>query len=158
MSHHDSGCIDEVVQVATTQSNNLNGTGFTEKFNNDSNPVTSSPILIPTSESSVPPPRSTFKSIVLVLTVTFSMIVNVGCLSAVPVPPTHTFAQKTNKSYTANISTSTIALPTIQRELDLKEAQAQWIVSAYSLSSVCNTTNLMPNLSDKILGLLLARL
>ena len=38
MSHLDSGCIDEVVQVATTQSNNLNGTGFTEKFNNDSNP------------------------------------------------------------------------------------------------------------------------
>ena len=85
MSHHDSGCIDEVVQVATTQSNNLNGTGFTEKFNNDSIPATSSPTPIPTSESSVPPPRSTFKSIVLVLTVTFSMIINVGssCLAAV---------------------------------------------------------------------------
>ena len=94
MSHHDAGCIDEVVHVTTTQSNNLNGRGSTEKFNDDSNPATSSPILIPTSESSVPPPRSTFKSIVLVLTVTFSMIVNVGCLSAVPVPPTHTFAQK----------------------------------------------------------------
>ena len=98
MSHHGAGCIDEVVQVATTQSNNLNGTGFTEKFNNDSNPATSSPTPIPTSESSVPPPRSTFKSIVLVVTVTFSMIVNVGCLSAVLVPPTHTFPQKTNKS------------------------------------------------------------
>ena len=98
MSQYDAGCIDKVVQVATTQCNNLNGRGSTEKFNNDSNPATSSPIPIPTSETAVPPPRSTFKSIVLVLTVTFSMVVNVGYRSAVPVPPTHTFAQKTNKS------------------------------------------------------------
>ena len=95
MSHHGAGCIDEVIQIATTQSK-LNGRGSTEKFNNDSNPAISSPIPIPSSESSVPPPRSTFKSIVIVLTVTFSMIVNVGCLFkfAVPVPPTHTFSRK----------------------------------------------------------------
>ena len=54
MSHHGAGCIDEVVQIATTQSNNLSGTGFTEKFNKDSIPATSSPIPIPTSKSLVP--------------------------------------------------------------------------------------------------------
>ena len=47
-----------------------------------SDPSTSMPIPIP-----IPPYRSTFKSlaIVLVLTVAFAMIVNVGCLAAVPV-------------------------------------------------------------------------
>ena len=65
-----SGCVDDV--VATTQSN---GTGSAEKFNNDSDPSsTSTPIPLATPLS----PRSTFKSIVLVLTVTFSMIINVG--------------------------------------------------------------------------------
>ena len=39
MSQYDAGCIDKVLQVATTQSNILNGRGSTEKFNNDSNPV-----------------------------------------------------------------------------------------------------------------------
>ena len=58
--------------VATTQSNGR------EKFNNDSDPSTSTQIPIPS--PSIPPPRSTFKSIVLVLTVTFAMILNVGCL------------------------------------------------------------------------------
>ena len=68
----DAGCIDEVVNMRT-QSNH--GRGSTEKSNN------SDPIPIPT--PSVVPPRSTFKSIVLVLTVTFSTIINVGCLAAV---------------------------------------------------------------------------
>ena len=94
MSHHGAGCIDEVVQVATTQSNNLNGTGFTEKFNNDSNPATSTPIPIPTSETAV----TTQEHIQVNRPSTFSMIVKVGYRSAVPVPPTHTFSRKTNKS------------------------------------------------------------
>lgn len=61
-----------------------------------------------------PQPRSTFKSIVLVLTVTFAMIINL-----------------------ANFSAASIALPTIQRELDLQEAQLQWIISSYPLCSGC---------------------
>ena len=74
----DSDCINEV--VATTSTTQYNRRGSIEKFDDD--PPT--PIPIPT--PSVPPPlrpRSTFKSIVLVLTVTFAMIINVGCLAAV---------------------------------------------------------------------------
>ena len=65
----------------------FDGRGSTEKFSNDSDPSTlastptriSIPLPVPVA------PRSTFKSIVLVLTVTFSMIINVGssCLAAV---------------------------------------------------------------------------
>ena len=65
-------CIDEV--NATIKSNRRVSI---EKCDNDSDPSTPTPIPIPI------PPRSTFKSIVLVLTVTFAMVVNVGCLSAV---------------------------------------------------------------------------
>ena len=70
MSDSDTGSIDEIV-ATTTQSNRR---GSTEKFNDDPSTVTSTPIPTPL----VPPPRSTFKSIVLVLTVTFAMIINVG--------------------------------------------------------------------------------
>jgi hypothetical protein len=70
LSMSDSDCIDEVVATKTrTQSESI------EKFSND--PSTSTPI--PTQTSS-PPSRSTFKSIILVLTVTFAMIINVGGL------------------------------------------------------------------------------
>ncbi|KAF8149117.1 major facilitator superfamily domain-containing protein [Crassisporium funariophilum] len=60
------------------------------------------------------PPRSTLKSCIIVLTVTFGMIINI-----------------------ANSTAISIALPTIQREMHLQEAQLQWIVSAYPLSSGC---------------------
>ncbi|PPR06397.1 hypothetical protein CVT26_004843 [Gymnopilus dilepis] len=40
-------------------------------------------------------------------------------------------------SQTANATSISISLPTIQRELDLTPAQIQWIVSAYPLSSGC---------------------
>ena len=63
---------DCIVVANTTQSNRRCSI---EKFNE---PSSSTQIPLPTA-----PPRSTFKSIVLVLTVTFSMIVNVGCLAAV---------------------------------------------------------------------------
>lgn len=69
---------------------------------------------MPISTPTALPPRSRLKSIVLVLTVTFAMIINL-----------------------ANSSAISIALPAIQRELDLQEAQLQWIVSSYSLSSGC---------------------
>jgi len=36
----------------------------------------------------------------------------------------------------ANATAFSIALPTIQKEMHLKEAQLQWIVSVYPLSSV----------------------
>ena len=69
----DSECIDsdELEVVASTKSR----TQSIGKFSAE--PSTSTPI--PTQ----PPPRSTFKSIILVLTVTFAMIINVGGLAAV---------------------------------------------------------------------------
>jgi MFS family permease len=60
------------------------------------------------------PPRNTLKSIVLVFTVTFATIINI-----------------------ANISSTSIIIPTIQRELGLQTAQLQWIVSSYPLSAGC---------------------
>ncbi|KII86695.1 hypothetical protein PLICRDRAFT_55610 [Plicaturopsis crispa FD-325 SS-3] len=59
-------------------------------------------------------PRSTFQAICLVMTCTFAMIVN-----------------------QANNTSVSIALPTIQRDLQIDEAKLQWLVSAYSLSSGC---------------------
>jgi len=39
----------------------------------------------------------------------------------------------------ANATAVSIALPTIQKEMNLEPAQLQWIMSAYPLSSVGNT-------------------
>ncbi|KAF8992532.1 putative efflux transporter [Cyathus striatus] len=58
--------------------------------------------------------RSTARSLLLVFTATFAMIVNI-----------------------ANTTAVATALPTIGRELQAEEAQLQWLVSAYSLSSGC---------------------
>ncbi|CAA7265687.1 unnamed protein product [Cyclocybe aegerita] len=58
--------------------------------------------------------RSWIKSCIIVLTVTSGMIVNI-----------------------ANATAVSIALPTIQKEMNLQEAQLQWVVSAYPLSSGC---------------------
>ncbi|PPQ71259.1 hypothetical protein CVT24_009513 [Panaeolus cyanescens] len=58
--------------------------------------------------------RSTIKSMMIVLTMSFSMMVNI-----------------------AGVTTVSISLPTIQREMVLSEEQLQWVVSAYPLSSGC---------------------
>ncbi|KAG1868619.1 major facilitator superfamily domain-containing protein [Suillus subluteus] len=58
--------------------------------------------------------RSLLRSIFIIVTCTAAMVVN-----------------------TANTSIVSISLPTIERDLDIKEEQLQWLVSAYSLSSGC---------------------
>ncbi|KAA1477463.1 efflux transporter, partial [Dentipellis sp. KUC8613] len=58
--------------------------------------------------------RSTLRSICLVAACTTAMMIN-----------------------TSNSTFVSIALPTIGRELNIREAQLQWLVSAYSLSSGC---------------------
>ncbi|KAG5736122.1 hypothetical protein E4T56_gene6270, partial [Termitomyces sp. T112] len=60
------------------------------------------------------PSRSTFKSVVLVLTCTFAMVVN-----------------------SANNTSVSISLSTVGRDLHIAETQLQWLVSAYPLSSGC---------------------
>ncbi|KAG2341241.1 efflux transporter [Suillus weaverae] len=58
--------------------------------------------------------RSLWRSIFIIVTCTVAMVVN-----------------------TANTSSISISLPTIQRDLNIKEEQLQWLVSAYPLSSGC---------------------
>ncbi|KAF7420881.1 hypothetical protein PC9H_011399 [Pleurotus ostreatus] len=61
-----------------------------------------------------PPQRSTTRSVLLIITCTFAMLVN-----------------------SSNNTSVAIALPTIGAALNIQEAQLQWLVSAYSLSSGC---------------------
>ncbi|KAG1789251.1 major facilitator superfamily domain-containing protein [Suillus plorans] len=58
--------------------------------------------------------RSLWRSIFIIATCTAAMVVNV-----------------------TNTSSVSISLPTIERDLNIKEEQLQWLVSAYSLSSGC---------------------
>ncbi|KAG1820865.1 major facilitator superfamily domain-containing protein [Suillus subaureus] len=58
--------------------------------------------------------RSLLRSVFIIVTCTAAMVVN-----------------------TANASSVSISLPSIQRDLNVKEDQLQWLVSAYSLSSGC---------------------
>ncbi|KAG5653776.1 hypothetical protein H0H81_010617 [Sphagnurus paluster] len=60
------------------------------------------------------PTRSGLKSVILVLTCTFAMIVN-----------------------SANNTAVSISLSTIGRDLHIEDSQLQWLVSAYPLSSGC---------------------
>ncbi|KAF4568237.1 hypothetical protein EYR40_010365 [Pleurotus pulmonarius] len=60
------------------------------------------------------PQRSTTRSVLLIITCTFAMLVN-----------------------SSNNTSVAIALPTIGAALNIEEAQLQWLVSAYSLSSGC---------------------
>ncbi|KAG6837022.1 hypothetical protein H0H93_016229 [Arthromyces matolae] len=71
----------------------------------------------PVDSPPTPPPRSTFKSVVLVLTCTFAMIVS-----------------------SANNTSVSISLSTIGRSFNIEEVQLQWLVSAYPLSSVDSMT------------------
>ena len=76
--------------------------------------------------------RSAAKSVLLVLTITLVMIVNVRSIhSYFLFIPFNTYLVQV-----ANTTSFPVALPTIQREMHLKEEQLQWIVSAYPLSSV----------------------
>ncbi|KAL0957896.1 hypothetical protein HGRIS_000077 [Hohenbuehelia grisea] len=61
-----------------------------------------------------PPRRSPLRSVLIVATCTTAMVVN-----------------------GSNMASGNIALPTIGRELDVPEAQLQWVVAAYSLASGC---------------------
>ncbi|KAI0706606.1 efflux transporter [Earliella scabrosa] len=65
------------------------------------------------SEKKSPPARSTTKNLVLIGTVTLAMILN-----------------------TANTTAVSIALPTIGEDLNISESKLQWILSAFSLSSI----------------------
>ncbi|KAG2340747.1 MFS general substrate transporter [Suillus weaverae] len=58
--------------------------------------------------------RSLWRSIFIIVTCTAAMVVN-----------------------TANTSSVSISLPTIEKDLNITEAELQWIISAYSLSSGC---------------------
>ncbi|KAG2073087.1 efflux transporter [Suillus decipiens] len=58
--------------------------------------------------------HSLLHSILVIMTCTIAMVVN-----------------------TANLSSVSISLPTIERDLNVKEEQLQWLVSAYSLGSGC---------------------
>ncbi|KAF8885463.1 efflux transporter [Infundibulicybe gibba] len=60
------------------------------------------------------PGRSTITSVILVLTCTFAMIVK-----------------------NTNSASVSVALPTIQRDFGVDEAQLQWVAAAYPLSSGC---------------------
>ncbi|ETW84917.1 hypothetical protein HETIRDRAFT_473617 [Heterobasidion irregulare TC 32-1] len=60
------------------------------------------------------PPRSALKSVCLVAACTLANLINI-----------------------TNITTVSISLPSIGRDLDIPEANLQWLISAYSLSSGC---------------------
>ncbi|KAG1736563.1 major facilitator superfamily domain-containing protein [Suillus lakei] len=60
------------------------------------------------------PQRSTFRSILLVMTCTFALVLQ-----------------------TSNTTSVSISLPTIGQDIGIQEDQLQWLVSAYSLSSGC---------------------
>lgn len=68
----------------------------------------------PSSRLPTPPPRSAFNSVLLVVTMTLAMIVNIS-----------------------GTTTISITLPTIGKEFHLQENELQWLVSAYPLSSGC---------------------
>jgi hypothetical protein len=74
--------------------------------------------------------RTLLNACIIVLTVTSSMIVNV-CFFFDDYPQVVNFLVQI-----ANITAVSIALPTIEKEMNLEPAQLQWIMSAYSLSSV----------------------
>ena len=75
-------------------------------------------------------PGSLVRALVIVFTVTFGMMINV-CVSCT------CFAERpTDVMQLANATAMSISLPTLQKELELEPADLQWVISAYSLSSV----------------------
>ena len=77
-----------------------------------------------------PPTRTLLNACIIVLTVTSSMIVNVRFFFDDILHVVNFLFQ------IANSTSVSIALPTIQKEMDLEPTQLQWIMSAYPLSSV----------------------
>ena len=88
---------------------------------------------------SSPPTRTLLNACIIVLTVTSSMIVNVRYFSDDYPQVVNFFLQ------IANITAVSIALPTIEKEMNLEPAQLQWIMSAYSLSSVSKSRAPLPH-------------
>jgi hypothetical protein len=84
------------------------------------------------SPRTLPPTRPLLNSCIIVLTVASSMLVNVRISFFDDVPQ----EVDTLSFQIANSTAVSIALPTIQKEMNLEPAQLQWIMSAYSLSSV----------------------
>ena len=79
---------------------------------------------------SSPPTRTLLNACIIVLTVTSSMIVNVRFFFDDILHVVNFLFQIVNSTSVS------IALPTIQKEMDLEPTQLQWIMSAYPLSSV----------------------
>lgn len=75
--------------------------------------------------------RSLVQNVVLIASVTLCMIVNV-C------PRASSTSNVTDRApfQTANLTGVSISLPTIGRDLNIVEDKLQWIMNAYSLSSV----------------------
>ena len=81
---------------------------------------------------------SGLKKFTIVLTLTVFMVINVCFLF-----PYSPYSRSLNLLHSIEVANSTsvsVALPTIQKELQLQPAQLQWVVSAYSLSSVRQIT------------------
>src|SRR6267154_392255 len=75
--------------------------------------------------------RSLVRSVFIVIICTAAMVVNVCHF------PHHFFGAPPDLSWQISNSTSVaISLPTIEKRLDIQQDQLQWLVSAYSLSSV----------------------
>lgn len=81
-------------------------------------------------EASAPKQRTSFRAFCLIATCTMAMLVNVSMPYFIHFSIAHLFFQSSNNTSIA------IALPTIGRDLNIQEAQLQWLISAYSLSSV----------------------
>jgi len=86
--------------------------------------------LKPSSPPASPPTRTLLNACIIVLTVTSSMIVNVRFSFDDSLQVVNFLFQ------IANSTSVSIALPTIEKEMNLEPAQLQWVMSAYPLSSV----------------------
>lgn len=75
--------------------------------------------------------RSLARSIAIVATCTGAMLVNVGLCA---------FSRRCNRLVTfwqiSNSTSMSISLPVIEKSINIQENQLQWLMSAYSLSSV----------------------
>jgi hypothetical protein len=93
--------------------------------------VTGPPPSVHGSDATRAPRMSRVRAVVLVLTVTLGMMQNVR-RSPIAAP-----ARSWARGFQSASSTAaSIALPSIGRALGIEEDQLQWIVFAYSLSSV----------------------
>lgn len=91
------------------------------------------PVPLSQSPELLPPTRPLLNSCIVVLTVASSMFINVrSCIFF-----DHLLSKRLTVSFQiANSTAVSIALPTIQKEMNLEPAQLQWIMAAYPLSSV----------------------